>query len=62
MINNFFTGRSQLEAFESLIIEYESNGDIVEPIYTVLDRLLHLSNTATHSTVKVMEKSKQLLR
>lgn len=46
-----------------MITEYEDNGDIVEVAYTVLDRLLRLSNgNAEHANVKVMDQSKQLLR
>ena len=49
--------RSQLEAFEYLITQFEDNGDIVEPAYICLDRILHLSSSPGHETVKVMDHS-----
>ena len=42
--------------------DYEENGDIVEPCYIILDRLLKLCNAPDHSNIKIMDHSKDLLR
>lgn len=47
---------------ESILTDYEQNGDIVEPTYVVLDRLLHLSKYTDHPAVKLVEGSKVLMR
>ena len=57
-----FCHRSQVLALESILTDYEQNGDIVEPTYVVLDRLLHLSKYTDHPAVKLVEGSKVLMR
>mmetsp|Transcript_30413 Transcript_30413/g.40450 ORF Transcript_30413/g.40450 Transcript_30413/m.40450 type:complete len:113 (+) Transcript_30413:3184-3522(+) len=58
---DFTLSKSQLATFESLITDYEDNGDIIEPVYAVMDRLLSLGSS-DHPTVKVIDHSKILLR
>ena len=41
--------------------DYEDNGDIVEPAYRILEKLL-LLGAPEHPTVRVIDHSKTLLR
>ena len=50
-----------MSAFETILTDYEDNGDIVEPIYVIMDKLLSMG-TSDHPTVKQIEHSKTLLR
>ena len=58
---NFQLQNNQLIAFESIITEFEDNGDIVEPVYVIMEKLVALG-TYDHPTVKQIDHSKTILR
>lgn len=51
-----------LLACVKLLTEFEDNGDIVEGVYKILDKLLQLCNDGSHQTVKEIEKQSILMK
>ena len=50
-----------MSAFETILTEYEDNGDIVEPVYVIMEKLLAIGSP-DQPTVKQIDHSKVLLK
>lgn len=61
--HKFEMSESQLEAMTALLTEFEENGDIVEGVYSVLEKFLRLAHgDSQHGSVRVMEGSVDLMK